>query len=80
MKKQLKEFQKAIEIDANDWYIYQTYIKLGICYTALENYELAIQNLKQGKELTSKSVSDSETKQKWLVITDLFLAEINNLS
>ena len=76
-KKAIKEFHKAIEIDSNDWFIYQTYIKIGICYTALENFDLAIQNLKIGKELTNKIISDLESKNKWLAIVDLFLAEIN---
>ncbi|MFX1525614.1 MAG: tetratricopeptide repeat protein, partial [Promethearchaeota archaeon] len=72
----VKKFLKAIVIGSNNWYIYQTYIKLGICYIALKNNDLAIKNLKKGKELTKKSISDSETKQKWFQITDLFLAEI----
>ena len=72
----IDEFQKAIEIDSNDWFIYQTYIKIGICYTALENFELAAQNLKRGQELTSKIISDLESKNQWLAIVDLFLAEI----
>jgi tetratricopeptide (TPR) repeat protein len=45
-----KKFLKAILIGSNDWYIYQTYIKLGICYKALENYDLALKNLKKGRE------------------------------
>ncbi|UCD01765.1 MAG: hypothetical protein JSV23_01715, partial [Promethearchaeota archaeon] len=60
----------------NGWYIHQTYIKLGICYTALENLELAFKFLKKGKELTNKIISDIESKNKWLAIVDLFLAEI----
>ncbi len=72
----VKRFLKAIVIGSDDWYIYQTYIKLGICYKALENYDLALKNLKKGKNLTKKSTSDPETKQKWLAIADLFLAEI----
>ncbi|MFX0043988.1 MAG: tetratricopeptide repeat protein, partial [Candidatus Hodarchaeota archaeon] len=71
-----KKFVKAIVIGSDDWYIYQTYIKLGICYKALENYDLALQNLKKGKELTKKSTSDPETQQKWVSIADLFLSEI----
>ena len=76
----VKRFLKAIVIASNDWYIYQTYIKLGICYKALENYDLALKNLKKGKELTKKNSIDSETKQKWLAIADLFLTEINQYS
>ncbi|MFX0021010.1 MAG: hypothetical protein ACFE9S_01695 [Candidatus Hermodarchaeota archaeon] len=75
-EKAINEFQKAIEIDSNEWFIHQTYIKIGICYIALENFELAVQNLKIGKELTSKIISDFESKSKWLAIVNLFLAEI----
>ncbi len=75
-EKAIKEFKKAIEIDSNEWFIHQTYIKIGICYKALENFESAVQNLKIGKELTSKIISDFESKNKWLAIANLFLAEI----
>ncbi|MFW9951533.1 MAG: tetratricopeptide repeat protein, partial [Candidatus Thorarchaeota archaeon] len=72
----IEQFQKAIEIDSTEWFIYQTYIKIGICYLALGKFESAIQNLIKGKELTSKILSDLESKSKWLAIVELFLAEI----
>ncbi|MFX1430916.1 MAG: hypothetical protein ACFFCY_12210 [Promethearchaeota archaeon] len=75
-KEAAKKFQKAIEVAKDEWYINQTYIKLGICYKELQNYNLAVENLNKGKELTKKSTSDAETKQKWITIADLFLAEI----
>ena len=74
-----KKFLKAIVIGSDNWYIYQTYIKLGICYKALGNYDLARKNFKKGKDLTKKSSSEAETKQKWLSIADLFLLEIEQL-
>ena len=75
-EKAVKKFQKTIAIATDEWYINQTYIKLGICYKELKNFDLAIQNLKKGKDLTNVKVTDTETKQKWLAIADLFLAEI----
>jgi tetratricopeptide (TPR) repeat protein len=75
----VNKFQKAIKVASDEWYINQTYIKLGICYKELENYDLAVENLNKGKELTKKSKSDDDTKQKWLTIADLFLAEIIQL-
>jgi tetratricopeptide (TPR) repeat protein len=74
-----KRFLKAMMVGGDDWYIYQTYIKLGICYRALEKYDLALKNLKKGKELIKKSTSDYETKQKWITITELFLTELEQL-
>lgn len=73
------EFLKSIEISSNDWYAFQTYIKLGICDKELGNLEQAIENLKRGKKFIAKSRSDEETKQKWRQIADLFLAEIELL-
>ena len=79
-EKAIEEFQKAIEIDFNDWFIYQTYIKIGICYTALKKFELAAQNLKRGQELTKNIISDIESKNKWLAILNPFLTEIEEQS
>ena len=73
----IEKFLKAVEVARNEWYINQTYIKLGICYKMLENDDLALKNLKKGRELTRKSSIDDETKEKWLTIADLFINEIN---
>ena len=71
----VKRFLKALVMGSDKWYIYQTYIKMGICYKALGNHDLAVKNLKKGKDIINKSSIDPDTKQKWLVIADLFLAE-----
>ena len=72
----IAQFQKSIKLISFEWFIYQTYIKLGICYKELNNFELAISNLKKGKELTNKYPSDIDTKNKWMIIAELFLADI----
>ncbi len=73
------KFQKAIDISSYEWFIYQTYIKLGICYKELGNYELAVENLKKGKELTNIYMIDIDTKRQWSTIAELFIAEIAQL-
>ncbi|MFX1587272.1 MAG: hypothetical protein ACFFC1_03875, partial [Promethearchaeota archaeon] len=70
----IKEFSRAIESKGD--FIYQTYIKLGICYKELEKYDLAVENLNKGKELSNEVLNDMDTKQKWLSIANLFLNEI----
>lgn len=77
--KAIEKFSKAIEVASDEWYINQTYIKLGICYKELENYDLAVENLEKGKDLTINSSADPETKQKWLSVAELFLSEIRQL-
>ena len=74
-----KQFLMSIEISSDDWYIFQTYIKLGICDKELGNLELALDNFKRGKKFAEKSRLEEETKQKWLQIANLFVAEIELL-
>ncbi|MFW9972109.1 MAG: tetratricopeptide repeat protein [Candidatus Odinarchaeota archaeon] len=71
-----KKFLKAILLGKDNLLIYQTYIKLGTCYMALENYDLAEKNLVTGRNLIYKNVKDPDTKQNWLTIADLFLSEV----
>ena len=73
------EFLKTIELASDEWYINQTYIKLGICFKELEDYDSAIENLSKGQEYTNKCFCDLETKNKWLAIVKLYLAEIEQL-
>ncbi|MFW9882222.1 MAG: hypothetical protein ACFFG0_54865, partial [Candidatus Thorarchaeota archaeon] len=75
----IEEFLKAIDLASNDWYIYQTYIKLGICYKELKDLERTLEYLTMGKNLTEKSSLDAETKQKWISIANLFLLELEQL-
>ncbi|MHA2474734.1 MAG: tetratricopeptide repeat protein, partial [Promethearchaeota archaeon] len=78
-KMALTEFLKTVEIAENEWYINQTYIKLGICYKELKEYDLALENLQKGRDLTNESDIDPEMKQKWLTIAELFITEIGQI-
>lgn len=71
----IDEFLRAIELDPNSWYIYQTYIKLGICYRELEDYELALEHLTKGEELIDQSPGDNDTKQMWQSYAKPFIEE-----
>ncbi|MFW9865127.1 MAG: hypothetical protein ACFFEN_03440 [Candidatus Thorarchaeota archaeon] len=70
------EFEKAVKLDSEEWYINQTFVKLGICYREMNKLELAIEYLMKGKEITNRCYCDLDTKRRWLSIADLFLAEI----
>jgi tetratricopeptide (TPR) repeat protein len=70
------QFKKALALAKDDWFIPQTYIKLGICYKELRKPELARKHLNEGIEFTKESPIEAEIKQKWLKIADLFLAQI----
>ncbi|MHA1987588.1 MAG: hypothetical protein ACW98D_13195 [Promethearchaeota archaeon] len=72
----VENFQKAIDLSSSGWFIYQTYIKLGICFKELGNFELALEYLRKGKEYTNKCFCDHELKKKWLIIADIFLTDM----
>jgi tetratricopeptide (TPR) repeat protein len=78
-EKAIKEFQKTIELASEEWYINETYIKLGICYRELEDFDLAIEYLSKGQEFTNKRFCDLDTKNKWLAIVKLYINEIEQL-
>ena len=71
----IAEFLKAIELDPNSWYIYQTYVKLGICYRELEEYKIALEYLTKGEELIDQSPSDNDAKQMWHSYAQPFIEE-----
>ncbi|MFX0000644.1 MAG: hypothetical protein ACFE9Q_12065 [Candidatus Hodarchaeota archaeon] len=75
-KNAVLELQNVLELASDEWYINQTYIKLGICYKELGEFNLAVENLKKGKELTNKASIDNVTNQKWQKIADIFLTAI----
>ena len=75
----IDHFLEALDLSSEDWYIHQTYIKLGTCYKELKNFDLAVENLKKGIEIIENDVDDTEMKQNWLSIGNLFLAEIEQL-
>ena len=73
------EFLKAIEISSDEWYTFQTHIKLGICYKELGMLKLALEKLESGIKYAEKSKSDLENKKNWLMIANLFKAELAEL-
>ncbi|MFX1453057.1 MAG: tetratricopeptide repeat protein, partial [Promethearchaeota archaeon] len=75
----IEQFEKVIELVSDEWYINQTYIKLGICYKELKDNNLAIEYLKKGKELTRSASIEYQIKQKWLRIANIFLKAMEDL-
>ncbi len=78
-EKAVEELSKSIELSDIDWYVYQSYIKLGFCYRELENYDLATEFFQKGLKAAKKSTDDQETKKKWIVFANLWLSEIEEL-
>ena len=72
----ISQFKKALTLTIDDWFIPQTYIKLGICYKELGSLELARKYLNEGIQFTKQSSIESEIKQKWFKVANLFLDQI----
>ena len=76
----IEKFQRALELIPDSWYSYQTFIKLGICYRALDDYDSAFEHLMKGRDLIDQSPSDLETKQMWHSYAKPFIKEIEVLT
>ncbi|TFG17878.1 MAG: hypothetical protein EU533_08050 [Promethearchaeota archaeon] len=75
----IAQFEKTIKLSVKEWFIPFTYIKLGICYKELENYDMALEYLMKGKEYMQKSKIDPLLQKRWIIIADLFQTEIKNI-
>jgi Mn-dependent DtxR family transcriptional regulator len=64
-KEAIKEFRKAMEIEPNGWYCYQTAIKMGDAYRNLEEYENAIESYNKGLDHAARCICDFENLEEW---------------
>jgi predicted Zn-dependent protease len=78
-EKAAEEFQTAVDLEPFGWFAYQTYVKLGICYKELKDYEEAKKYLKMGRDYTNTCSCEYDMKNKWLSIANLFLMEIEQI-
>jgi hypothetical protein len=72
-------FEKVIESGKKEWYLFQTYIKYGICHKNLGHNSIAIEALNRGKQAIKSSKINKEEKEKWLAITEPFIQELKEL-
>jgi tetratricopeptide (TPR) repeat protein len=75
-EKAINAFQKALDLGKDNWYEFQTLIKIGICRRQIGNLEIAMEYLLRGKEAVEKSEVNEESKQKWLSIVEPFIEEL----
>ena len=78
-EKAVNAFEKVIEIGKKEWYLFQTYIKYGICHKNLGHNSIAIEALNRGKQAIKTSKLNKEEKEKWLAITEPFIQELGEL-
>ena len=58
----IKQFEEAIEMSPTGWYIDQSYIKMGLCYMELGDFESAKEKFEIGKDLLEKKPPKERTK------------------
>ncbi|MHA1669296.1 MAG: tetratricopeptide repeat protein [Promethearchaeota archaeon] len=64
-KEAIKQFKEAIALNPKGWYINQSYIKMGLCYMKLKDYERAKENFEIGKELWDKKPPKERRKSDY---------------
>jgi tetratricopeptide (TPR) repeat protein len=75
----IEEFKNALELDRYGYFVYQTFIKMGICYYYLEEYALAKESLETGMEYTQSCMCDLEKKEYWMKKANKFLVKIKTI-
>jgi len=64
-KEAIQEFKKAMELEPNGWYCYQTCIKMGDAYGALEEYENAKESYEKSLDHAARCICDFENLDEW---------------
>lgn len=67
----IKKFEKAIEINPDDYFIHETYIKMGKCFLKKNNLDLALKYLNKGKE-----IAGGREEEKWLSKANKLIKEV----
>ncbi|MFW9829865.1 MAG: tetratricopeptide repeat protein [Candidatus Thorarchaeota archaeon] len=75
-KKAIELFKTAIGLEPYGFFVYQTFIKMGICFYHLKEYDLSIQMLEQGKDYTHSCLCEMEKKEHWLKKANNYLLKI----
>ncbi|MFX1498897.1 MAG: hypothetical protein ACFFBH_15335 [Promethearchaeota archaeon] len=78
-KKAIELFKTAISLEPYGFFVYQTFIKMGICYYYLKEYDLATQMLEQGKDYTHSCLCEMEKKEHWLKKANNYLLKIKQI-
>jgi len=75
-KEAIELFKEAINLDRYGFYIYQTFIKMGMSYYHVGEFDLAMQFLEDGIDYTRSCLCDLEKKGHWLKKANDYLLKI----
>ena len=78
-EKAVNAFEKVINLGKREWYLFQTYVKYGICHKNLGHYSIAVEALIRGQQAINASKVNADEKAKWLAIAEPFIQEIKEL-
>ena len=72
----IKEFETAIRLSPKEWFIYQTYIKMGIALKNIGNYDNSIKQLKRGVEIIKELRPEEHGHDYWVQKAEKCLLDI----
>jgi Mn-dependent DtxR family transcriptional regulator len=78
-EKAVNAFEKVLDLGKKEWYLFQTYIKYGICHKNLGHNSIAIEALTRGKQVIKTSKIKKDEKDRWLAIAEPFIQELKEL-
>ena len=78
-KKAVEKFKRAIELEPDGWFLYETFIKLGRCQMKLGHNEDAIENIKKGKSFIRRNLPCCKKHFTWIEKADKYLKQLDVL-
>jgi len=76
-KKAIDKFEEALRLDPSNILNFHTYLRLGLCYKELKNYEKARECFEKGKMLTERMIPS--LKEYYLPETKKQLSELESI-
>ena len=78
-EKAVEKFKKAIELEPEGWFLYETLIKLGRCQMKLGYNQEAIENIEKGKSFIRRNLPCCKKHFTWVEKADKYLKQLNVL-
>lgn len=78
-KDAIKEFKRTIDTEVHAWYIYQTYIKMGISYKEIGELDKAIESFNKGLDLVETLKCEIKNQEYWIEKAHENLTKIKSL-
>ena len=74
-----KEYEQAIKVEPNGWFIPSSHVGLGKCYEQLEMYDEAIAHFQEARKIVRYCFCHIKHKKEWVEEIEYHLKKLGDL-